>query len=100
MKKRIQLVISVLLTFSILLFVFTACSLEVNPNYNIGDIVYIKPDTIQGVIKNNKSCSGATLTVSYRDVAGDNHEIYIHEEEIFKEYTNKRKPNQSIQTEY
>jgi hypothetical protein len=90
--KKIQPAISVLLMFSILLFVFTACSLKVNTNYNIGDIVYIKPDTIQAVVTNNKSCSGVTVSVSYRNTNGDNHEVYVREEEIFKEWTNRPKP--------
>jgi len=100
--KRIQFSTFMLLTSLILItFLFSCCGSPIeNTTYKVGDIVYLKPDTIQAVITRNESCNGTTLTVSYRDATGENHYATVREEEIFKEYTNKRKPNQSIENEY
>lgn len=63
-----------------------------NTTYKVGDVVYLKPDTLQVVITDNTSMSGKRLEVCYRDNEGENQNAYIQEEEIFEKWINRPKP--------
>ena len=95
MQKLKHFIVGALLAimFLALTTLLSCCGSSIeNTSYKVGDIIYLKPDTLQAVVIDNTSMSGKRLVISFRNDRSENQNAYVEEEEIFKEFTNRPKP--------